>query len=139
MDTMTDMNLMYVLAFANALVLFATAAILRGEPARRSDTGTTADAALEALAGRLLERIEQLDRRLEGLEALVRTNAEAPAPREAAAGLSRFGEALRLVGGGAAPADLVTRCGLNRGEADLIVRLHGNRHRGGADIARVAS
>ena len=137
MDTVTDMNLMYVLAFANALVLFATAAILRGEAVRRPDDGAGADA---AAAERLMDRIESIDRRLESLESVIRANAEAPPARESArSGLSRYGEALRLVGGGAAPGDLVARCGLSRGEADLIVRLHGTRHRGSADVLRVAS
>lgn len=137
MDTVTDMNLMYVLAFANALILFATAAILRGVPVRRSGDGAQAEA---AAAERLMDRIEGIDRRLESLESLIRAKAEAPQGRESAqTGLSRYGEALRLVGGGAAPGDLVARCGLSRGEADLIVRLHGTRHRGGADVLRVAS
>ena len=137
MDFISEINVIYVLAFSNALILFAVAAILRGEPRREplplEPEGQADDVLGQAVLKRLDEngrRLEQLERQLERLSAAA---AQAPAPAGAGgAGGQRYGEALRLVGGGAAPDDLVSRCGLTRGEADLFVRLHGNRHRGEA-------
>jgi hypothetical protein len=140
MDLISEINVIYVLAFANALILFAVAAILRGEP-RREPVAPEAPAAQdEALSRALLERMDEVCRRLEELERVSAEAARLPAPAPARGdGGQRYGEALRLVGGGAAPDDLVSRCGLSRGEADLFVRLHGNRHRGEAAAVRRVS
>lgn len=160
MDFISEINVIYVLAFSNALILFAVAAILRGEPRREPlppEQAGQGDGALgdvhgdvrgdvrgdgrgDVLARAVLERLDEIGRRLEQLERQSADAAQAPAP--AAAGGTdgqRYGEALRLVGGGAAPDDLVSRCGLSRGEADLFVRLHGNRHRGEAAAVRRVS
>lgn len=152
MDFISEINVIYVLAFSNALILFAVAAILRGEPRReplppeQAGQGDDAvgdvhgDGRGDVLARAVLERLDEIGRRLEQLERQSADAAQAPAP--AAAGGTdgqRYGEALRLVGGGAAPDDLVSRCGLSRGEADLFVRLHGNRHRGEAAAVRRVS
>ena len=140
MDFISEINVIYVLAFSNALILFAVAAILRGEPRREPLPPEQAERADDALGRAVLERLDEIGRRLEQLERLSADAAQAPAPAAAGgAGGQRYGEALRLVGGGAAPDDLVSRCGLSRGEADLFVRLHGNRHRGEACAAHRVS
>jgi hypothetical protein len=156
MDFISEINVIYVLAFSNALILFAVAAILRGEPRReplppeQAGQGDDAvgdvrgdgrgDGRGDVLARAVLERLDEIGRRLEHLERLSADAAQAPAPAAAGGtGGQRYGEALRLVGGGAAPDDLVSRCGLSRGEADLFVRLHGNRHRGEAAAVRRVS
>lgn len=147
MDFISEINVIYVLAFANALILFAVAAILRGDSRPGESTGQSAGQQAaqqdgegdEALARALMERLDEIGRRLERLERLSADATRAPAPAAAGGGSQRYGEALRLVGGGAAPDDLVNRCGLSRGEADLFVRLHGNRHRGEAHAVRRVS
>jgi hypothetical protein len=140
MDFISEINVIYVLAFSNALILFAVAAILRGEPRREPLPPELAEPRDEALTRAVLERLDEVSRRLERLEELSAEAARAPATAPARGdGGQRYGEALRLVGGGAAPDDLVSRCGLSRGEADLFVRLHGNRHRGEASAARRVS
>lgn len=160
MDFISEINVIYVLAFSNALILFAVAAILRGEPRREPlplEQDGQGDEALgdvrgdvpgdipgDVLGQAVLGRLDEIGRRLEQmeeqLERLSADAAQAPAPGAAGgSGGQRYGEALRLVGGGAAPDDLVSRCGLSRGEADLFVRLHGNRHRGeAAAVGRVS-
>lgn len=143
MNILADINVIYLLAFANALILLATAAILRGEsrhPARETDTSRGGD---EALLARLSAQLGTIERRLDAIESLAREAGRLPEPLPVAAGGgARYGEALRLVDGGAQPGDLVSRCGLSRGEADLFVRLHGSRHRGevseGRRISRVS-
>src|SRR6056297_288135 len=140
MDFISEINVIYVLAFSNALILFAVAAILRGEPRREPLPPEQAERGDDALGRAVLERLDEIGRRLEQLERLSADAGQAPAPAAAGgAGGQRYGEALRLVGGGAAPDDLVSRCGLSRGEADLFVRLHGNRHRGEAAAVRRVS
>src|SRR6056297_2803315 len=144
MDFISEINVIYVLAFSNALILFAVAAVLRGEPRREPLPLEGEGQGDDVLRQAVLERLDEIGRRLEQLEGqLERVSAaaaQAPAPAAAGGtGGQRYGEALRLVGGGAAPDDLVSRCGLSRGEADLFVRLHGNRHRGEAAAVRRVS
>lgn len=144
MDFISEINVIYVLAFSNALILFAVAAILRGEPRREPLPLGGEGQGDDVLGQAVLERLDEIGRRLAQLEGQLESvsAAAAQAPASAAAGGTggqRYGEALRLVGGGAAPDDLVSRCGLSRGEADLFVRLHGNRHRGEAAAVRRVS
>ncbi|WP_405233737.1 DUF2802 domain-containing protein [Lentisalinibacter salinarum] len=144
MDFISEINVIYVLAFSNALILFAVAAILRGEPRREPLPLEGEGQGDDVLGQAVLERLDGIGRRLEQLEGQLESvsaaAAQAPAPAAAGGtGGQRYGEALRLVGGGAAPDDLVSRCGLSRGEADLFVRLHGNRHRGEAAAVRRVS
>lgn len=64
--------------------------------------------------------------RLVRLEDLVRRLTERHDQLELRAGAERhYGQAIRLVQGGAGVEDLIANCGLTRGEADLIVMLHG--------------
>ena len=144
MNLMTEINVIYVMAFANALILLATAAIIRGDSGRREvpaePAGAGNDGGGDELARRLLERLDEIARRLEAVEHRMEDAARQPAAVPAASsGPGRYGEALRLADGGAEPGDLVSRCGLSRGEADLLVRLHGNRHRGDAARVRAVS
>lgn len=140
MDFISEINVIYVLAFSNALILFAVAAILRGEPRREPLPPEQEEQGDDALGRAVLDRLDEIGRRLEQLERVSADAAQAPAPAAAGGtGGQRYGEALRLVGGGAEPDDLVSRCGLSRGEADLFVRLHGNRHRGEAAAVRRVS
>ncbi|MGA7800326.1 MAG: DUF2802 domain-containing protein [Gammaproteobacteria bacterium] len=64
--------------------------------------------------------------RLVRIEDLVRRLTERHDQLELRAGADRhYGQAIRLVQGGAGVDELIASCGLTRGEADLIVMLHG--------------
>lgn len=64
--------------------------------------------------------------RLVRVEDLVRRLTERHDQLELRAGTDRhYGQAIRLVQGGAGADELIANCGLTRGEADLIVMLHG--------------
>ncbi|MEJ2687600.1 MAG: DUF2802 domain-containing protein [Gammaproteobacteria bacterium] len=64
--------------------------------------------------------------RLVRVEDLVRRLTERHDQLELRAGTDRhYGQAIRLVQGGADADELIANCGLTRGEADLIVMLHG--------------
>jgi Protein of unknown function (DUF2802) len=65
-------------------------------------------------AGRLEQRLLELQRRIEDLEEMQRVTRP-------------YDEAIRLVRQGAAAERLVQELGLSRGEADLLIMLHGSR------------
>lgn len=74
----------------------------------------------ESLA-ELLGREAARDRRIEGLaeqQETLRLREDSPA---------RSDEAIRLARGGASAEAIVQACGLNRGEAELVVSLHGRQ------------
>lgn len=69
---------------------------------------------------RLREEVTALRRRLDALESLVTR----PHPAESQPDDSPYGQAVRLARQGLAPPELAARCGISRGEAELIVALN---------------
>lgn len=69
---------------------------------------------------RLREEVTALRRRLDALETLVNR----PQPAEPVPDDSPYGQAVRLARQGLAPQELAARCGISRGEAELIVALN---------------
>lgn len=74
----------------------------------------------DAELARLREEVTALRRRLDALESLVNR----PQPAESIADDSPYGQAVRLARQGLAPQELAARCGISRGEAELIVALN---------------
>jgi hypothetical protein len=115
---------------ANALLLGATAIELmrvrhiarrwRERPVAAEGQGSMEEA--RQLLGALDERIAELKRL-----------AAAVAPAEAAPPAAPFDRAARLARSGANADELVRACGLNRGAAELLVRLHAGAPEGVRD------
>ncbi len=113
---------------ANALLLGAAAIeLLRVKRiVRRCRDARPAAAAVPEDTGRLLD---SLDERLAALGRAVDELARrerAPERRPPPAAPVRV-DAVRLAKNGATPEELARACGLNRGEAELLVRLHAAR------------
>ena len=119
---------LYLLLVANAaLIVAATFALMRAERAINEPkefwASPTGQAMRDAQSGRTEHR--ELLRRVEGLRAAVcdiqKQANEAPAERVVDISLGR---AMRLAKRGASVDELAKNCGLNRGEAELMRRLH---------------
>jgi len=79
--------------------------------------GQQADALSELT--RLRDELANLRQRLEGLEARLQS-----VPTEKAAEDTPYGRAVRLARDGCTAQELASRCGISRGEAELIIALN---------------
>ena len=119
---------LYLLLIANAALIVAAAfALMRAERAvnepREFWASPTGQAMRDAQSGRAehLELLKQVD----GLRAAVHDMQKQAneAPPERVVDIS-LGRAVRLAKRGASVDELARNCGLNRGEAELMRRLH---------------
>lgn len=120
--------LVAVLALAQIYQLLAIRRLRRRLHVREDQTARQHDdfAALckaSVGAGDHLVRLEQQVRRLTERQDQMemRTGGDRP-----------YTQAIQMVQRGASVADLVSRCGLTRGEAELIAMLHGDKQHAGA-------
>lgn len=118
--TFDDATWLNTLLASNALlVAAATVALLRSQRLqRRRSQGPEAAAPQDGDIERRMQRLERLageSSRSDG-GAAPATASEAP-----------YRAAVRLARLGAGAEDLAGRCGLSRGEAELLTRLHGRR------------
>ena len=127
----SEIQLLYVLHGATALLVAAAGiAIVRFQKKFRdsaafwaSPTGTFIHA--EAHGGESNDAIAvQLAELRQLLESLAARDRSSPS---VVSGESRFGNAVKLAKQGVTPGELTKHCGLNIGEAQLLIRLHGPR------------
>lgn len=105
-----------LLAFSNALVVAAaTAVLLRFRGLQRPSPPEAA-----------LRQDEEIERRMRRLERLAsELSLEESGTRPATQPAPSYETAVRLVRLGAGADDVAGSCGLSRGEAELLTRLHG--------------
>ena len=146
--TIDDSILQYGLLLANAILLAAAAlALVRGRAEARRlralfDSPLAAALAPEPYDDRELRRM--FDRRCsmleKRLELLVERSSQAAQARPLAAVPPQKNElpveyAVRMARNGASIDDLVRGCGLNKGEAQLLLRLHSRKPAQAAGLA----
>ncbi|MCU0842852.1 MAG: DUF2802 domain-containing protein [Thiobacillaceae bacterium] len=113
-------ELLIAILLATAVYLLEVLVFSRRRRPVPPPVATIDTASTDRELARLREEVTALRRRLDALETLVNR----PPPAEPVPDDSPYGQAVRLARQGLAPQELAARCGISRGEAELIVALN---------------